>query len=187
MAVIIRLTEDELLQRVRLARCMEPPGDLDSDTTIVREDAPVADRWLRTTLRMRYEEMMTAPDTAGLPLTDYTATATIERLPDDPTSCGLYLPSGAVRAVNIRLRGWLADALITGPDSEEAADQTSSYGRAGRCRPVAVDHGGGHLTLYGDYDGESPAAERILAVVTPPDGEYLLTPAMLHALVHSGC
>ncbi len=64
MAVTIRLTEDELLQRVRLARCMEPSGDTDGETEITREDAPVADQWLRTTLRMRYEEMMTDADAA---------------------------------------------------------------------------------------------------------------------------
>lgn len=182
MAVTIRLTEDELLQRVRLARCMEPSGDTDGETEITREDAPVADQWLRTTLRMHYEEMMTDADAADLPLTDCTTTATLAARADDHSSCDLYLPARAIRATAVRLRGWRADALITTPESEEAADQGNPYGRAGRCRPVAVDHGGGHLTLYGDYDSDRPAAERITAVVMPPDGEYLLTAAMLHSL-----
>lgn len=185
MTVTIRLTEDELLQRVRLARCMEPPGDIDDETEVTREDAPVADLWLRTTLRMRYEEMMTTLDISALPLTDCTATATLSACGDDPSRCELYLPAHAIRAATVRLRGWRADALTTTPDSEEAAEQNNPYSRAGRCRPVAVDHGGGHLTLFGEYDGDSPAAERITAVVMPPEGEYLLTASMLQTL--AGC
>lgn len=185
MPITIRLTEDELLQRVRLTRCMEPPAE--SDTVIIREDAPVADLWLKATLRMRYEKMMTADDPSALPLTDCTATATVEASPGDRTRCELYLPPSAVRAVSVRLRGWLADAKIVPPDSEEAADQTSEYGRAGRCRPIAVDHGDGHLTLYGGFDGATPTAERITAVALPPEGEYLLTPAMLHSLAGCEC
>lgn len=185
MPITIRLTEDELLQRVRLARCMEPPAE--SDTIIIREDAPVADLWLKATLRMRYEKMMTADDPSALPLTDCTATATVEASPGDRTRCELYLPPRAVRAVSVRLRGWLADAKTVPPDSEEAADQTSEYGRAGRCRPIAVDHGDGHLTLYGGFEGATPAAERIMAVALPPEGEYILTPAMLHSLAGCEC
>lgn len=170
------LSEGELLKRIRLIRDMEPLYEGD-----IREDSLQAEKWLKEFLRKEYRQLLETLPTEQLPMTEITDRVSVAKKGEGKYE--MSLPANTVRVGEIKMEGDEQSVRIVSSDSREAQAQYSPYTRGGRCTPTGVAGIGGKIMIYGGKDESSGKAERVMAVLLPDEGEYILTPFMETALI----
>lgn len=174
MRRLITLSREEMLERWKLMRRMEP---LRSDCSVTRTDGIDLDRELAMEMQAWYVKALLDEPADRLPLTELSGEVTVTRAP-----CGagmVSLPAGCVRVVSVMLRGWHVPArVVTDLQSAQALAQLSPWARGGCVAPVAVVHPD-RLMLYTPPDGDI-VLESLLAVTFSEDDDvYRLTPHLL--------
>lgn len=170
------LAEEALLKKVRRLRDMEPLYAED-----IRADTAAAEEYLKLQLRQHYTTLLLTLPVEDLPLTDSTEDSKTVRI--DASTSELLLPRGTLRIAEVKLRGWARPARLTTEDTPLGKSQASPYSRSGRELPTGVIYEGGRVLLYGEYEGETPRAERILTISQPEAGTYTVTPQVENELI----
>lgn len=172
-ADLLRLTRMQLLELWRLTHLIEPVRA--DEAQVGRTDSADIDRLLLNAADARYDELLRTLPAMSLPLTDIAADVALERM--NTGVCRVNLPAGCRRVVEVMAEGWSRPALITGPDTALAADQSCEFTRGGSEMPVAVTDGI-TLMLY-TPPGDEPRLLSLVAVMSTAPEMYELTPAML--------
>lgn len=151
---------------------MEP---LRTDSLLTRTDGADVERVMLDRMRAWYADMLATQPADKLPLSDMAAE--IEVSIDESGAGTAMLPARCLRVVLVMAHGWERPAVIvTDPESDLAAEQACEFTRGGTVSPVAViDHG--VMKLYTPPGGNAKLS-RVLCVMRPPEGTYLLTDAM---------
>lgn len=143
---------------------------LRTDAAFHRFDSLDIDGSLARDIDSWYQNLLdTAP--AGM-LVPQDISEALEPLHREP-GLGIYLlPHECRRIVEVNVGPASPPAVITGPDSALGRRQASPFSRGGKARPVAIVSTD-RLIING------PGLERVLAIVTPPEGVYEMDPSAL--------
>jgi hypothetical protein len=129
----ITLTQEEMLNRWRLYRAMEP---LRSDCTAERSDGIDLDSILTMQMRAWYLDLLDCGDPRHVARTDVKERTTVTNMGDG--SGLLTLPDDCRRLLALRMDGWERDARIVEPNSPLALAQLNPFTCGTRWAPVAI-------------------------------------------------
>lgn len=171
---VFTLETPEMLSLWKLLGGYEPLND---DCSVECADGIDLDSMLIQRIRAWYaEQLLTAPVDA-LPIFDIADDVWIEKTPHG--SIEVELNEGTVRVISVRMAGWQRPAIIVSdPQSPEATAQRNPFTRATSSAPVAIVNDSGSLSLYPAPDGE-PRLRRLMAIVQPRPGIFLMTDALI--------
>ncbi len=170
-------TLHELIAEWKMRKGLEP---LRVDAAIKRQDAFEIDEYIRRMIDSRYERLLYTAPIELLEPSDITETVNIESFTGGVVV--MKLPDDCCRLVEVKMNTWHRPATIVTQDSATALRQTSPFGRAGACNPVAVLQADGRLKLYSFKASDNPEPERVLAITRPAPGIYRCHPLALDSL-----
>ncbi len=168
----ITLTSDEMLERWRLYRAMEP---LRADCVVERTDGLDIDTILRIQMRAWYLDLLDFADPVRLAPVDVAPRSML--LPEADGSAVITLPPDCRRLLELKVEGWEIPATLTVPGTQLALEQMNPYTRGSCHAPVAVVN----RFRCRIYPLPSPGAaiEWALAAVAPADGSYSMDDSAL--------
>jgi len=170
-------TLQELITEWKIRRGLEP---LRIDASIKRQDAFEIDEYARRDIDRWYDRLLMTAPVGLLVVEDISDRVTVES--DRHGAALMQLPGDCCRLVEVMMTGWKRPATIVGADSRLGRMQLSPFVCGGSCAPVAVTESGGRVRLYSFKNGLHPVADRVMAVMRPPEGIYRCQPEALYGL-----
>lgn len=171
----ITLTPDEMLDRWRLYRAMEP---LRADCEVERLDGLDTDTILRIQMRAWYLDLLDFGDPARLAPVDVASRAMLQ--PENDGSAVITLPFDCRRLLELKVEGWHTPARITAPGTPLAIEQLNPYTRGNCHSPVAVVDRF-RCRIY-PLPSTGAGIEYALGAVAPADGSYSMDDSALNLI-----
>jgi hypothetical protein len=173
----IEFSEAQLLERRRTLAGLEP---LRTDCTIECVDGIDVDTLLKQQLRQWYLDLLDKGDLRQLALQDVASQLTLLCRSDG--GADITLPETCRRLIAIRMGTWLHEAeVVKAADAKRRLAMVgNSYCRPGVNTPLAVDFGGGRITVYPAEPGMNIVTAT--AAVDAGPGKYIFDESALASL-----